>query len=125
MRVWTAHLRPGAPPLLVRDAFSLGAFLFGPLWLALHRAWIPAILALVATVLILRLTAPPATGVLMLGLMTLLGLNGRDLQRWSLARRGYVLAHAIVARTADAALARLLDARAELAGRFAPGPAGP
>ena len=125
MRVWTAHLRAGSPPLLVRDGFSLGAFLFGPLWLALHRAWIPAVLALVATVLILRLSAPPATGILLLGLMTLLGLLGRDMQRWSLERRGYILLHAVVARSADAALARLLDARSELAGRFAPTRVGP
>jgi len=120
MRVWTAHLRPGRPPLLVREGFSFGAFLFGPLWLALHRAWIPAVLALVATVLIVKLTLPPASMVLLLGEMVLLGLSGRDLQRWSLTRRGYPLAHAVVARNADAALVRLLDYRAELAGRYVP-----
>ena len=120
MKVWTAHLRAGSAPVLVRDGFSLGAFLFGPLWLAAHRAWIPAVLALVLTLAILRLTAAPATGVLLLGLMVLLGLLGRDMVRWSLERRGYVLLHAVVARNADAALARLLDARAELAARFSP-----
>jgi hypothetical protein len=120
VKVWTAHLHTARPPALVRDAFSLGAFLFGPLWLALHRAWIPAVLALAATVLIVALTRAPGTIVLLLGEMVLLGLSGRDLVRWSLARRGYVLLHAVVARDADAALARLLDARAELAGRYAP-----
>jgi hypothetical protein len=120
VRVWTAHLRQGRPPLLVREGFSLGAFLFGPLWLALHRAWIPAALALAASVLIVRLSAPPAGLVVFLGLMTLLGLSGRDLVRWSLARRGFVLVHAVVARSEDAALVRLLDARPELGGRYAP-----
>jgi hypothetical protein len=40
--------------------------------------------------------------------------------RWSLARRGYVLLHAVVARNAEGALLRLLDARSELRERFAP-----
>jgi hypothetical protein len=120
MRIWTAHLRPDRPPALVREGFSLGAFLFGPLWLALHRAWIPAVLALVASVLIVKLTVPPVSTVLLLGEMVLLGLSGRDLQRWSLARRGYALDHAVVAGSAEAALVRLLDARAELAERYLP-----
>jgi hypothetical protein len=118
VKVWTAHLHPAHPPALVRDGFSFGAFLFGPLWLALHRAWIPAVLALVATVLIMNLTGPPVGVVLLLGEMVLLGLSGRDLVRWSMARRGYTLVNAVVARNADAALLRLLDARPELAGRY-------
>ncbi len=120
MTIWTAHLRADRSPALVRDGFSFGAFLFGPLWLALHRAWIPAVLALAATVLIVRLAAPPVSTVLLLGEMVLLGLSGRDLQRWSLARRGYALAHVVVGRNADAALLRLFDARAELGARIVP-----
>jgi hypothetical protein len=120
VRIYTAHLRPDRAPVLVREGFSLGAFLFGPLWLALHRAWIPAILFLAASVLIVTRTQPPAATVLLLGEMALLGLSGRDLVRWSLGRRGYVLAHAVIAPSPDAALLRLLDARTELAGRFAP-----
>jgi hypothetical protein len=118
MRVWTAHLRPGARPVLVRDGFSFWAFLLGPLWLAAQRAWIAAVLALAAWVLIVRLTAPPVSTVLVLGEMVLLGLSGRDLARWSLARRGYALIGALVARNADAALARLLDTRADLAALY-------
>jgi hypothetical protein len=112
-------MRAGRQPLLVPEGFGFGAFLFGPLWLASHRAWIPAILAFVASVLIVEFAAPPVGIVLLLGEMLLLGLSGRDLVRWSLARRGYTLVHAVVARNADAALVRLLDARAELVGRYA------
>jgi len=119
VRVWTAHLHASRPPALVRDAFSFGAFLFGPLWLALHRAWIPAVLALAASVLIVYLTSPPVGLVLLLGEMVLLGQCGRDMVRWSMSRRGYTLVHAVVARSADGALRRLLDARPELAGRYA------
>jgi hypothetical protein len=118
--VWTAHLREGKPPALVRDGFSFWAFLFGPLWLALHRVWIPAILMLVASILIGRLTVPPVSTVLELGLMVLIGLSARDLQRWSLERRGYRLAYPIVARSEETALLRLLDARADLGARYLP-----
>ena len=54
-------LRPGAAPVLVREGFAWGALLFGPLWLAAHRAWIPAALALAAGILILALTSGAAT----------------------------------------------------------------
>ena len=40
--------------MLVREGFCLGAAVFGPLWLALHRAWIPAAFVLAAYVLVNR-----------------------------------------------------------------------
>ena len=42
MRGYTAHLKPGRTPVLVPEGFSWAAWLFGPLWLAAHRAWVPA-----------------------------------------------------------------------------------
>ena len=50
MRIYTAHLAPGRAPLLVREGFSLGAFLFGPLWLFAHRAWVAGAIALAVLV---------------------------------------------------------------------------
>ena len=56
VRFWTAHTPVRARhPVLVREGFSWGALLFGPLWLAVHRAWIAAVLALAASVLIVVL----------------------------------------------------------------------
>jgi hypothetical protein len=112
MRIYTAHTRPDRAPRLVREGFSLGAFLFGPLWLLAHRAWLAAVLDIAAIVALLALgralpgSAIPA--VLMLGLAALTGWNGRDLCRWSLARRGFTTRYVIAARNADAAFARLL-----------------
>jgi hypothetical protein len=40
--------------------------------------------------------------------------------RWSLARRGFLLAHVLAARTEDEALARLLDRRPDLLGDLMP-----
>ena len=93
MRIYTAHLAPGRAPLLVREGFSLGAFLFGPLWLFAHRAWVAGAIALavlvgigVLAVLTAGSTLPLIT---LLGYAAMLGWNGRDLCRWSLARQGY------------------------------------
>lgn len=118
MRMWTAHLRPHAPPVLIAEGFSWGALLFGGLWLLVQRAWIAGVLALAAGVLIGALTQGPARGLLEFALAVLLGLNGRDLVRWSLARRGYTLAQVVAAGNADAALARFLTVRPDLAAAF-------
>ena len=112
MRLYTAHLRAGRLPRLVREGFSLDAFLFGPLWLLAHGAWIPAA---IDAALWVGAGALPYRLVLWLGLALLAGLLGQDLRRWSLNRAGYVLAHVVAGRTADAAFVRLLGARTELA----------
>ena len=115
MKVWTAHLHPARPPVLVHEGWSWGAALFGPFWLLAHRAWVPGAVVL-AIVVVLNLLVPQGLrGLLVLGFFLLLGLLGRDLLRWSLARRGYALAHVVAARDGDAAFARLLDARPDLA----------
>ncbi len=120
MRIYTAHLRADRPPVLVAEGFSWGALIFGGLWLLLHRAWIAGVLAIAASVLIGAVTRPPARALLELGLAVLLGLVGRDLVRWSLSRRGYLAAHVVAARNAEAALRRLVAGRPDLGPRFLP-----
>jgi hypothetical protein len=117
---WTAHLRQGTAPVLVREGFSWGALLFGPLWLAAHRAWIPAVLVAVATVLILFLSGDGLMLALLAALILLLGLSGQDLRRWSLDHRGYLLAQVVTARGELDALERLLERRPDLKGGFLP-----
>ncbi len=108
MRTYTAHLRPGDEPLLVREGFSWGAALFGPLWLLLRRAWIAAVLTL-AIGGVLTVLAPPDLAVeLWIGFAWLLGLVGHDLRRWGLERRGYSLEYVVLARNLEDAYARLL-----------------
>ena len=115
VRIYTAHLRPARPPVLVREGWSWGAALFGPFWLLAHRAWVPGVIVLSVVVLGLLLLSPALQPVMALGLGLQLGLLGRDLVRWSLDRRGYALAHVLAAADQEAALGRLLDARADLA----------
>jgi hypothetical protein len=118
VKIWTVHLRDDAPPVLVREGFSPGAALFGPLWLALHRAWVPAALAFAAFVAIDSLTADATRLVLDAGLILLLGLSGHDLRRWSLDRRGFTLAEVVTARNTETAVAQLLTRRRDLGERL-------
>ncbi len=120
MTFWTAHIRPGGPPVLVREGFSWGAFLFGPLWLAGHRAWIPAALALAAGILIVILLPLAVAATTMFALAILLGLCGQDFRRWSMDHRGFTLTQVIVARSEPDALGVLLARRPDLAGTFLP-----
>ena len=108
-------MRPGTAPVLVPEAFSPGAALFAPVWLLLHRAWIAAAFALCAEVTVATTTDGALRLLLAVVVVWLFGLFGQDLRRWSLTQRGFVLSHVVAAPTGDAALARLLDQRPELA----------
>lgn len=120
MTFWTAHIRSDRPPSLIREGFSWGALLFGPVWLAAHRAWIPAAFALAAAVLILVLAPPGEAALLMPALAVVLGLSGHDLRRWSMTHRGFVLSQVVAARSETEALGVLLSRRPDLAGSFLP-----
>ena len=121
MRLFTVHVHAADPPLLVREGWSWGAFFFGPFWLLAHRAWIAAVLWAVLWCVLFVL--PSGWRVIMgIALAWLAGLVGRDLVRWSLTRRGYVLAHVVAAPDRDAALARVLAVREDQVSRFLPRP---
>jgi hypothetical protein len=131
MRAWTVHLPPGAArgsvpatgamtgtARLVPEGFSWLALLFGPLWLAAQRCWWAAAGAFV--VMLFALVLPePFDGAALLGLHLLLGFHGQDLRRWTLARNGYTLAHVVLARDEEMALARTLAAKPQLLPLFA------
>ena len=115
MRAYTAHLKSGRHPILLREGWSWGAFLFGPLWLLYQRAWIPALLEAALLILVNVAIRPPAQQVVGFAVAVLAGLLGWDLVRWSLERRGFILAHVVAARDEEGALSRLLDHRPEVA----------
>jgi hypothetical protein len=123
VKIYTALLKQDAEPVLVREGFAWGALVFGPLWLAAHRAWIPAAISLAAYVLIGLLAPRPAAAILIVGLAVLLGLTGHDLRRWSLEWRGYLLVHVLAAINRDDAFMRLMALRPDLAARYRPEPA--
>jgi Protein of unknown function (DUF2628) len=119
VRTYTVHDKPGRPPVLVREGFSWGALVLGPVWLAARGAWIPAALALLGFMAIAVLTRGAAEAALWAGLAVLLGVAGHDLRRWALRLHGYALVHVVAARDRDAALARLLTGRPDMAAALA------
>jgi hypothetical protein len=120
VKLYTALLKHDAEPVLVREGFSWGAFILGPVWLAAHRAWTAAVVSLAAYVLIVLLTPPSVGPILGCGLAVILGLTGFDLRRWALEQRGYLLLHVLAGRDRDEAWLRLLTHRPELGERFRP-----
>jgi hypothetical protein len=118
VKVWTAHVKKARSPVLVEEGWSWGAALFGPLWLLAHRAWIAGAAYLVLVVGLAAALPAGLQGVAALGLGVLSGLLGRDVLRWTLARRGYVLDHVVAAQDEEAALSRLLDTRGDLAAAY-------
>jgi hypothetical protein len=120
VKFWSAHVRAGTAPVLVREGFSWGALLFGPIWLAVHRAWIPAAISLAAFVIIGFTTHDVVQAALLTALIVSLGLTGYDLRRWSLDQRGFLLAQVVTGRSELDAMARLLERRPDLRGSFMP-----
>ena len=122
MKTYVALLKTGAEPVMVREGFSCGALILGPLWLAAHRTWIAAAISLAGYILIAAFAPEPAGVILAAGLMLILGLTGNDLRRQALEHRGYLLVHVLAASNRDDALMRLLTHRPELIPRFRPEP---
>jgi uncharacterized protein DUF2628 len=105
MLTFTVHEPPNAPPdrvdraeslVFIKDGFSWGAALFGPLWLLFNRLWWPllAYLAAYGGIEALRVMAildRRWTGLCLLALNLLLAFEGDTLRRWALARRGWRL----------------------------------
>lgn len=103
MRVYTVHHRQeasgsltglGEDVILVKDGFSWPAFFLAPIWLIYKRMWIVlafyVAVAIALTVLAEMALAPDsAVFVGNLAVNLLLGLEGNDLYRWTLARRRY------------------------------------
>lgn len=114
MRTFTAHVKPDRQPVLVRDGWSWGALIFGPFWLLTNSAWIPALLEFAILAVVATLAPEHVWRPALLGLAFLNGLTGRDMASWSLDRRGYGIAHVVLAPDHDAALLRLFTARPDL-----------
>jgi len=114
MKLFTTHVRPDRPPVLVREGFSWGALLLGFVYFALCGAWIVAVLNMAALLLAFALGRATGSAAPLIGLLVMQGIFGRDLLRWSLARRGFAEGPVVAAPDHDQAFARLLGARADL-----------
>jgi hypothetical protein len=113
VKLWTVHHRPGAPAVLVREAFSWPAAVFGPLWLLAGGALLWGSAALVVELAVARLCGQ---GVLLgVALAPFWGFWGQDLRRLRLARDGFRLVGVVSGESAETALLRLFERAPELA----------
>lgn len=116
---YTVHERPGQPeePILVREGFSALAFVFGGLWLLVHRAWLAGIVVLLLGGVLewmqaRAVLASPVPELLQLLLAFYVGLEGRELQREALERRGYGLGGVVLADNEERAFLRHFEQQA-------------
>ena len=104
-RALAAEAEAGA--VLVRDGFSVLAFLFPPLWLVWHRLWIEAAFALAIMMALTALGEVAGFGLtgsaLSLLVSIFVGLEGTTLRVNALRRRGWHEAGVVVAKSADEA----------------------
>lgn len=121
MTFYSTHLKPHAAPVLIPERFAWGALLLGPLWLALHRAWVALGLTVAAVAIVVAVAPTLQAVVIIAGLHLMLGLLGHDIRRWSLERGGYLETCVVLAQDEPAAQQALLHERPELADRYRPG----
>lgn len=130
LRIYTIHLPPlysagEAEPEVVREGFSVPAFLLTALWAYAHRMWVRgtvllAVIAVLAGFVRLIGLDPAGFAILLLAFMIWVGMEAGDWYRESLDRRGWREAGVIAAESADGALRR----HADLAAISSP-PSGP
>jgi hypothetical protein len=78
--------------VFVKERVSWPALFFGPLWLIFRRMWLVLVLYLVALIVIGFVAAKiggPIPGILLVLGHLLFAIEGNELRRWTLRRRGY------------------------------------
>lgn len=108
--------------IFLPERFSLGAFLFGPLWMIWRRLWVVLIVYLVAVELIvygLRLLGVGwgAVAVVLALIHLLLGLDATSLVRWTRLRHGWRECGIVIADDLDMAERRFFNNRTALRAR--------
>ncbi len=128
MKLYTVHAEPpraqtgpegwpepkARPAVLVKEGFSLGAFLFGPFWFLFHRLWWEAAALLVAELALAFLAPDPFGAVASLALQLLVAFEARDRLRARLARQGRPQLAVVAAPSLDFAWFRLTQQRPDL-----------
>ena len=114
MRIYLVHTQVGHDPIVVREGFSLSAFLFNGVWALWHRMWSLAIIIFCGlgslSILLSIIDVPAGVGLIILfTVSTLIGFSANDWWSKHLLGRGYTLSGIIAERYKDAALRRWFD----------------
>jgi len=113
--------------MFLRDRFSLGAFLFGPLWLIWRRLWVVLIAYLVGVALIASGLRALGIGWIVVAFVfvlvhLLVGLEAASLLRWTRMRHGWRECGVVIADDLDMAERRFFDSRTALRPAARPAP---
>ena len=129
VKVYTVHMRrfgidPDTDIQLIKEGFSWGAFLFGPLWALWNGLWLSAIVLFAAQIVTgmaaaLISPAPVVASLVGFGLQMLFAMVAFDLKRRKLAGQGIEERDVVVSHNADLAMRRYLDNAPSLAREFA------
>jgi hypothetical protein len=139
VRIYTVHHRQeasgsltglGDDAVLVKEGFSWPAFFIPPIWLIYKRMWIVLVFYVAVTIaltVLAQVALLPDSAVFVgnLAVNLILGLQGNDLYRWTLARRRYREQAVVVGRNLVTAEQRYFQAIAEAIGRRRTTPAMP
>ena len=131
MRIYTVHHRQeasgsltglGDDAVLVKEGFSWPAFFIPLIWLIYKRMWIVLAFFLAVTIALTalaRIADLPDSAMLVgsLAINLIMGLEGNDLYRWTLARRRYREQAVVVGHNLVTAEQRYFHAVAEAIGR--------
>jgi hypothetical protein len=115
MRERSADLRSDRVVFL-RESFSVGAFLFGPLWMIWRRQWLLLIVYLVvlgAVEVGLRRVAIPLSSRIAVYVLIqiLIGIEASSLRRWTLIRHGWRDCGIVIGDDRELAERRFFEAR--------------
>lgn len=131
MRIYTVHHRQeasgsltglGEDAILVKEGFSWPAFFVPAVWLIYKGMWIVLAFYLTLTLgltVLAQLAQVPETLVFVgnLAVNLIVGLEGNDLYRWTLARRRYHEQAVVLGHNLVSAEQRYFQAAAEAVGR--------
>lgn len=118
-QIYTVHIDPSKTnpvekAVFVREGFNLFAFIFGVFWALYHRMWLIAIaLAIVVVSFGLAEEAKAldmvSLTILQIAFNIFIGLQGNDLRRWWLSKRGYIMSDVVVSDNELRAQQRYFD----------------
>jgi len=111
--------------IFLRERFSLGAFMFGPLWMIWRRLWVVLVIYVAAVgFLEFGLQVIGAGWVALSGvyliIQVLVGLEAAGLRRWTCLRHGWRDCGVVIADDLEMAERRFFDTHPPLRATFAP-----
>ncbi|MBS40724.1 MAG: hypothetical protein CMM83_03220 [Rhodospirillales bacterium] len=114
MKIFLVHTRLGHDPKVVRDGFSLTAFIFTGFWALWNRMWFLTIIIFLGWAVLWGFyrflgLSNDCLFIAFIALSTFIGFGANEWVSLNFLRKGYTLSGIVAARHRDAALRRWYD----------------